>query len=62
MFTVTKLGWSAMIAMAILLTGCPKYTYKPYLPEEYRGAPDEPDPTLPGILSGKSGEYVIYGR
>jgi hypothetical protein len=59
---VAKLGWIALIAVAFVLTGCPKYTYKPYLPEEYRGKPDEPDPTLPGILSGKRGEYVIYGR
>jgi len=45
-----------------LLTGCPKYKYKPYLPEENRGEPDEPDPTLPGLLTGKRGEYVIYGK
>jgi len=59
---VAKLGWLAMIAVALLLTGCPKYKYKPYLPEEHRGEPDEPDPTLPGLLTGKRGEYVIYGK
>ena len=59
---MAKLGLLAMIAVAMLLTGCPKYKYKPYLPEQYRGEPDEPDPTLPGVFTGKKGEYVIYGR
>lgn len=55
-----KFGWIALIALAVSLTGCPKY--KPYLPEQYRGPADEPDSTIPGILTGKRGEYVIYGR
>ena len=59
---MAKLGWIAIIAVAMLLTGCPKYKYKPYLPEEYRGKADEPDPTQPGVLTGKKGEYVIYGK
>ncbi len=45
-----------------MLTGCPKYVYKPYLPEQYRGPADEPDGTTGGIFTGKKGEYVIYGR
>ena len=53
-------GWSVLIAAAMTLAGCPKY--KPYLPEEYRVPANEPSPTLPGIFSGKRGEYVIYGR
>jgi hypothetical protein len=53
-------GWIALIAVALTLTGCPKY--KPYLPESMRGPADEPEPTLPGVLTGKRGEYVIYGK
>lgn len=56
------LGWIALIALAVTLTGCPKYKYKPYLPEQYRGPADEPDGTAGGIFTGKKGEYVIYGR
>jgi len=57
-----KAGWILLIAASVLLTGCPRYKYKPYLPEEYRGEPDEPAPTQSGIFTGKGGEYVIYGR
>ena len=58
-----KLRWAVLIAIAMVLAGCPKkITYKPYLPEQYRGEPGEPEPTMPGIFTGKRGEYVIYGR
>jgi len=47
----------------MVLAGCPKkIAYKPYLPEQYRGEPGDPEPTMPGIFTGKRGEYVIYGR
>jgi hypothetical protein len=57
---VRIVGWSVLIAAAMTLAGCPQY--KPYLPEEYRVPANEPSPTLPGIFTGKRGEYVIYGR
>lgn len=55
-------SWIALVAIVIATAGCQKIPYKPYLPEQYRGDPSEPDPTLPGLLTGKKGEYVIYGR
>jgi len=56
-----KLRWAVLVAMAAVLSGCPKnLTYKPYLPEEYRGEPGDADPTLRGVLTGRSGKYVIY--
>lgn len=55
-----KVGWIALIAVAFSLAGCPKY--KPYLDEQYRGPADEPDSSIPGVLTGKRGEYVIYGK
>lgn len=57
-----KLSWIVMIAAAIAVAGCQKIAYKPYLPEEYRGDPQDPSPTQPGIFTGRKGEYVIYGR
>jgi len=57
---VRKFGWIVLIALAVSLTGCPKY--KPYLPEQYRGAANDPDPTLPGVFTGRRGKYVIYGK
>ena len=30
--------------------------------EQYRGGVDEPEPTMPGLFTGKRGEYVIYER
>jgi len=57
------LRWAVLIAIAVVLAGCPKtITYKPYLPEQYRGRNDEPEPTLPGVFTGRDGEFVIYGR
>lgn len=52
--------WIALAAVAAALMGCPKY--KPYLPEEYTGPADEPASNQPGALTGRKGEYVIYGR
>jgi hypothetical protein len=57
---VKALSCLALIALALTLVGCPKY--KPYLPEEYRGPADEPSKNLPGIFTGRKGEYVIYGK
>ena len=58
-----KLRWAVLIAIAVVLAGCPKkIAYKPYLPEQYRGGVDEPEPTMPGLFTGKRGEYVIYER
>jgi len=52
-----------LTAIAVVLAGCPKnISYKPYLPEQYRGGVDEPEPTMPGLFTGKRGEYVIYER
>jgi hypothetical protein len=57
------LRWAALIAIAVVLAGCPKkIAYKPYLPEQYRGGDEDPEPTLPGIFTGRDGKYVIYGR
>ena len=57
-----KLGWIMLVAAVVAMAGCQKIAYKPYLPEQYRGDPKDPEPTLPGILTGKRGEYVIYGK
>jgi hypothetical protein len=57
---VKTLSCVTLIAIALALAGCPKY--KPYLPEEYRGPAGEPSKTLPGIFTGRKGEYVIYGK
>lgn len=57
-----KLGWIALIAAVVAMAGCQKIAYKPYLPEQYRGDPSDPEPTLPGVFTGKRGEYVIYDK
>lgn len=57
-----RLSWIAFCVAIIAVAGCQKIGYKPYLPEEYRGDPKDPSPTQSGILTGKRGEYVIYGR
>jgi len=57
---VQILSCVTLIAFALALAGCPKY--KPYLPEEYRGPVDEPAKNLPGIFTGRKGEFVIYER
>ena len=59
-----KLRWVMLVAIAVVLAGCPnKIDYKPYLPEQYRAEnAGEPEPTMPGIFTGKKGEYVIYDR
>ena len=49
-----------MMIVGLTLAGCPRY--KPYLPEQYRGDPSEPDSSIPGVFTGKRGEYVIYGK
>jgi hypothetical protein len=50
-----------LVMVAATLSGCPGY--KPYLDENYRGAPDEPDANMPGLFTGrKGGGFVIYGR
>lgn len=52
-----------MLSVAIIAAaGCQKIPYKPYLPEQYRGDPKDPEPTQPGIFTGRKGEYVIYGK
>jgi hypothetical protein len=50
-----------LILIALGVTGCTKLKYKPYVPEEYSGESGT-DPNSPGIYTGKSGEYVIYGK
>jgi hypothetical protein len=59
---VKKASWIISIVIIVAISGCQKIAYKPYLPEQYRVDADEPDPTLPGILTGKRGEYVIYEK
>jgi len=46
--------------VATTLWGCP--SYKPYLEENYRGAPEDPDANMPGLFSGKTGGFVLYER
>lgn len=55
-----KYGWIALVAAAI--AGCQSIAYKPYLPEQFRGYIEDPEPTQPGLFTGKRGEYVIMGR
>lgn len=56
------LRWTALAIVAFVVTACPSYKYKPYLPKEYRGPAGDPDGTAGGIFTGRKGEYVIYGR
>ena len=52
-----------VFAISIATTACSqKVAYKPYLPEQFRGEPGEPDPSIPGIFTGKKRGYTIYGR
>jgi hypothetical protein len=51
------------LALASAMTACSqKIPYKPYLPEQFRGNPEDPDPTIPGLFTGKRRGFVVYGR
>jgi len=54
--------WFGILVIAFAMAGCQTIKYKPYLPEEFRGDPEGPDPSVPGVFTGKSGEYTIYGK
>jgi hypothetical protein len=56
------IGLVGLMFVILGASGCTKIRYKPYLPEHLRGDLDDGDPSLPGILTGKSGEYTIYGN
>jgi hypothetical protein len=51
-----------LILIAFGVTGCQKLKYKTYLPPEYRGDDSERDQSVPGLFTGKSGEYTVYGN
>jgi hypothetical protein len=52
-----------LILIAFGVTGCSKLKYKPYLPPEHRGDnTHEWNRSIPGIFTGKSGEYTVYGN
>jgi len=53
-------SWIVLVVVATTLWGCP--SYKPYLEENYRGAPEDPDANMPGLFSGKTGGFVLYER
>lgn len=53
----------SLAVVAITTSACSKkIPYKPYLPDQFRGEPGEPDPTIPGLFTGKKRGYTIYGR
>jgi len=58
-----RIVWLVGLMFVILgASGCTKIRYKPYVPEHLRGDTSDGDPSVPGILTGKSGEYTIYGN